>query len=402
MKKLVRIALMVALLGACAWFSLYLITFLMWQIPPKPDTHAIELADLDGDGDLDAFLANGRNERPEPNTVLWNDGQGTFQDSGQRLGNFESSALALADFDDDGDVDALVSNISWGEYFWNDGQGLFQLQPYKSVSMPSTEGFPVGYWRFKPGDLNGDNQVDLFLTGCCGGGISNGPDGWQTLNASNSIWLSDGSGLPRDSSQQFGLGNSETVALADLEGDGDLDAFLANSTHMDEKGDPVDYGANEVWFNNGRGIFTDSGQRLGKQRSYTVAAGDLDGDGDIDALVGNRGSDEVWWNDGQGHFSVSDQAMGDTLTRNIYLSDLDGDGDLDAFLGSDKQGRIWLNDGRGRFSDSGQRLDYSNRHAIALGDVDADGTVDVVAAKIDTAVVWLNDGAGQMHKMQID
>ncbi len=87
--------MIVGLLGACAWFSLYLITFLMWQIPPKPDTYAIELADLDGDGDLDAFLANGRNERPEPNTVLWNDGQGTFQDSGQRLGNFESSALAF-------------------------------------------------------------------------------------------------------------------------------------------------------------------------------------------------------------------------------------------------------------------------------------------------------------------
>ena len=151
--------------------SLYLINLLAWRIPPKPETHAIELADLDGDGDLDAFLANGRNEAAEPNTVLWNDGNGIFQDSGQRLGDFESRGLALADFDDDGDIDALVSNSLWGVYFWNNGRGQFQRN--QPVSMPTTEGFPVGIWRFKPGDLNGDSQVDLFLTGCCGGGYSN-------------------------------------------------------------------------------------------------------------------------------------------------------------------------------------------------------------------------------------
>lgn len=302
MKKLLWIVVGVGLLGSCIWFSLFFLTYLMWRIPPRPETHAIELADLDGDGDLDAFLANGRNEAAEPNTVLWNDGHGKFQDSGQRLGDFESRALALADFDDDEDIDALVSNISWGEYFWNDGQGRFSQK--QSVDIPTTQGFPVGLWRFQPGDLNGDTRVDLFLTGCCGGGISQGPDGWQTLNASNSIWLSDDSGLPSTNGQQLGMGNSEDVALADLDGDGDLDAFLANSTHQDEKGDPVDYDANEVWFNDGQGTFADSSQQIGNQRSYSVAVGDLDGDGDPDALVGNRGPDEVWWNDGQGHFSV--------------------------------------------------------------------------------------------------
>lgn len=393
MKKLLWIVVVFGLLGAGAW---YFFNYLIWRIAAQPETHAIELADLDGDGDLDAFLANGRNEAPEPNTVLWNDGRGKFQDSGQRLGDFESRALVLADFDDDGDVDALVSNISWGEYFWNDSRGQFQQN--QSIYMPTTEGYPVGLWRFKLGDLNGDNQVDLFLTGCCGGGIPNGPGEWHTLNASNAVWLSDGSGLPRSNGQQFGLGNSEDVALADLDGDGDLDAFLANSAHLDENMEPVEYDANQVWFNDGHGSFTDSGQQIGNQRSYSVAVGDLDGDGDPDALVGNRGPDEVWWNDGQGHFSASDQALGNELTRYVHLADLDGDEDLDAFLGGDSQGRIWLNDGRGQFGDSGQRLNYSTRHAIAIGDVNADGTVDVVAGKLSKADVWLNDGAGQMHQ----
>jgi hypothetical protein len=387
MKKLIWLFVILILLGGCAW---YFLNYLVWRIPPPPETHVIALADLDGDGDLDAFLANGRNEGIEPNTVLWNDGNGRFQDSGQRLGSFESRAVTLRDFDNDGDTDALVSNISWGEYFWNDGRGQFQQN--QLVSMPGNDGFAVGIWRFEAADLNGDNQVDLFLTGCCGGGVTTDRDGWQTLNAHNTVWLNDGQGLNSNSGQKLGLGSSEAVALADLDGDGDLDAFVANSSYLDEMGDVVDYDVNRVWLNDGQGIFRNSEQQLGDQRSHSVALGDLDGDGDLDALVGNRGPDEVWWNDGQGYFSDSDQALGNAPTRYLYLADLDGDGDLDAFLGSDKQGRIWLNDGRGFFTDSGQRLNYSSRHAVALGDVDGNGTMDVVAGKLDRALVWLNDG----------
>jgi hypothetical protein len=55
---------------------------------------------------------------------------------------------------------------------WNNGRGQFQRG--QSVSMPDREGYPVGIWRFEAADLNGDNRVDLFLTGCCGGGVSTG------------------------------------------------------------------------------------------------------------------------------------------------------------------------------------------------------------------------------------
>jgi hypothetical protein len=391
MKKLALIGLAILFIAAFAFVSF---TILMWSIPAVPGTYAIELADLDVDGDLDAFLANGRNEAPEPNTVLLNDGSGNFRDSGQRLGEFESRGLALADFDDDGDIDALVGNIAWGEYFWNDGRGQFGYG--QSVSMPESGGYSIGLWRFEAGDLNGDNRVDLFLTGCCGGGISHGPDDWETLNAFNSIWLSDNSGSLRDSEQQFGSGSSEAVALGDLDGDGDLDGFTVNSAHMDEEGQSVAYDPNTVWLNDGRGGFIDSGQRLGTRRSYAVALGDLDGDSDLDAVVGNRGADEIWWNDGRGHFSAGNQTFGNDFTRFVYLNDLDGDGDPDIFKGNDKQGHIWLNDGRGKFRDSKQSFSYSSRHAVTLGDVDGDGAIDILAAKLDGAIVWLNNGDGQM------
>jgi hypothetical protein len=390
MKKLAWAAALIVLLGACLWVSF---NYLIWFLPPKPETHDIALADLDGDGDLDAFLANGRNEMPEPNTVLLNEGEGTLLYSGQLLGNFESRAVALADFDNDGDMDALVSNISWGEYFWNEGDGTFPRK--QSANFPDTAGYFIGLWRFSAADLNGDGRIDLFLTGCCGGGLA-GPDEFRTINAYNTVWLSGRGVLPRPTGQRMSLGGSEAAALGDLDGDGDLDAFIANSAHLDEAMEMADFDPNEVWLNDGQGVFSDSGQRLGAQRSYSIALGDLDGDGDLDAFVGNLGADEVWLNDGNAGFTDSGQTFNNSLTRYVYLADLDGDGDLDAFLGSDTVGRIWFNDGQGSFKVTGQRLSYSWDSAVALGDVDGNGTVDVVAGKLDSAKVWFNDGTGRM------
>lgn len=390
MKKLAKIIVVFVLAGACLWISF---NYLIWFLPAQPETRAIALADLDGDGDLDAFLANGRNEMPEPNTVLLNDGRGNFRDSGQKLGNFESWDVALADFDNDGDPDALVSNISWGEYFWNEGDGAFPRK--QSVDFPNTDGYFIGLWRFGAADLNGDDRIDLFLTGCCGGGLA-GPDEFRTINAYNTVWLSDGDNLPRPTGQRMSLGDSEAVALGDLDGDGKLDAFVANSGHLDAAMEMVDFDPNEVWLNDGHGAFTDSGQRLGDQRSYSVVLGDLDGDGDLDAFVGNLGPDEVWLNNGNAEFIDSGQALGNSLTRYLYLADLDRDGDLDAFAGSDRVGRIWLNDGHGNFKVTGQRLNYSWDYAVTLGDVDRNGTVDIVAGRLDGAMVWFNDGTGRM------
>lgn len=389
MKKRIWIVVFVGLFGACAWLSL---NSLIWLIP-QPETRGIALADLDGDGDLDAFLANGRGEGTEPNTVLWNDGHGRFRDSGQQLGHSNSWAVVLSDFDNDGDIDALVSSF-WGKYFWNDGRGNFQRN--QPVFKPSNNENFIGILRIKAADLNGDAQFDLFLTGCCGASISGGPGNWQTVNAYNGIWLTDGQELPRDSGQKLGLGSSEAVDLADLDGDGDLDAFTANSWHLGEAREAVD-DPNMVWLNDGAGVFTDSGQRLGNQRSYAIALGDLDGDGDPDAFVGNQGSDEIWLNDGRASFTDSGQALGNMLTRFLYLAFLSGDSDLDAFAGDDKRGRLWLNDGGGVFTDSGQTFRYGRHHAVALGDVDGDGDEDIVAGEIDDIRVWYNDGTGRMR-----
>jgi len=131
-----------------------------------------------------------------------------------------------------------------------------------------------------------------------------------------------------DSGQSLGSSESFGVALGDVDGDGDLDAFVANQA------DP-----NKVWLNDGNGIFTDSGQSLGSSDSFGVALGDVDGDGDLDAFVANyAGHNKVWLNGGSGIFTDSGQSLGDSPSVDVALGDVDGDGDLDAFVANDAQG----------------------------------------------------------------
>ena len=93
-------------------------------------------------------------------------------------------------------------------------------------------------------------------------------------------------------------------------------------------------------------LFEDSGQALGDSYSTSVALGDLDGDGDLDAMVGNYGQpNTVWTNDGNGTFTNSGQALGNGYSWSVALGDLDGDGDLDAMVANQNQpNTVWNND----------------------------------------------------------
>ncbi len=167
------------------------------------------------------------------------------------------------------------------------------------------------------------------------------------------------------------LGNalSIDVALGDLDRDGDLDAFLANTNAAPDR----------VYLNNGAGVFTDSGQLLGAIHSKSVVLGDLDKHGDLDAIVGNGpasgvGPDYIWLNDGNGRFTDSGQRMGNAQTQHIAIGDLDGDGDLDRFSVGGSPASVWKNDGTGRMVNTNQSLGSSGvgSHA-ALADLDNDG-----------------------------
>lgn len=372
-----------------------------WPFSIGPQTYAVALGDLDGDGDLDAFLANGENEVPVPNTVWLNDGVGNLSDTGQQIGEQESHDVILIDMDLDGNLDALISNTGTMSLYLNNGQGGFARSRYVG---PFEEGNYV--LALAVGDVNGDGYPDVFAGGCCGG-VEMWDDGRRLVHPPvDSLWLGDGQGGFVDSGQRFDLYGTDAVALGDLDGDGDLDAFFGNSaSHLDQSENFVHNQPDSVWFNDGQGQFRLGDQQLGKSEASSVALGDLDGDVDLDAFVGTGlQEDEVWLNEGgtqggePGRFLLGGKVGSAERTRSVALADLDGDGDLDALVTHRDSAQIWINNGPGSFT-IGQQLAFEPQHALALGDLDGDGLVDIFAGSVNHGILtWFNNGAARFTR----
>jgi hypothetical protein len=293
----------------------------------------VAMGDLDNDGDLDAYVAKGNPFGVQPSSEVWfNDGKGNFEDSGQRLNDFARD-VELGDLDGDGDLDAVTANLNRlpSKVWLNDGSGQFTN---------SGQRIPDGF-RFALGDLDGDGDLDAWF----GRGTS------DSVSYIDRVYLNDGAGEFTDSGQSLNTASTGDVKLGDLDGDGDLDAYLANGNLF---GSSI---PDQVWLNDGKGTFTDSGQRLGKSIGNAVELGDLDDDGDLDAIVANGVNDRsswfkavveqpnaVWLNNGKGVFTHSGQEIGNAWTWNVRLGDLDNDGDLDAFFANvDQDNEIWFN-----------------------------------------------------------
>jgi hypothetical protein len=382
---------------------------------PRSYSVSLSDIDGDGDVDAVVGNRPGNVETAgEPNSIWLNDGSGRFTDSGQQLVGSHgpkwsvTHAVALGDLDGDGDTDAIFGNAfqSPSTVWLNDGAGRFELhgeyqwKPIKDRDFSVSEAVALGDF-----DLDGD--LDAYVGYCCKSwwaeSSENRIEAQGYSDAHDMVWLNDSDGRFTDSEQRLGNWSTGTVALGDLDSDGDLDAFEVNRGGLSEydASDPDD----RVWFNDGTGRFTDSRQSLDDSDGYAVALGDVDGDGDLDAFVGNddRGTsgqaNKVWLNDGTGRFADSGQDLGNAHTRVVALIDVEGDGDLDAFVGNDTAGQIWLNDGTGRFLDSGQRLNHASGYAVTVGDVDGDGDADVFATHYDRGYrVWYNDGTSHFRQ----
>ena len=362
------------------------------------------LADLDGDGDLDVILHNVRNEAEFTafsGTTLWiNQGDGQFV--ARRLEQESGLASAAGDVDLDGDVDLIVFPGWYLRLIFNQGgaQGG-QTGEFRVNNVVNAPGKLSQFGSILLGDLNNDGQVDGIVAGCCGRLFTSKPDddtpnfSWVWINE----WASKGRLATRSSilSALDGLA-LRAAALGDLDGDGDLDLFAAViAPKQGRNTDPAD----RVIINDGSGSFTDSGQRLGETDSTAVALGDLDGDGDLDALVGNERGAIVWINQGGaqggqgGTFALSGQEISGDQTRAAFLSDLDGDGDLDALVAGRRQAVVWWNDGPATFTRSSRRFRYSRRHGLAIGDFNGDGRPDIFAAEYSKSYrIWFNQGDG--------
>ena len=336
-------------------------------------TRSVVLGDVDGDGDLD-FVAG--NSHGLPNKVYLNDGTGIFTDSGQNLGASGTYGIGLGDVDSDGDLDLVEANYAYSNRIWmNDGSGTFV------DSNQLLGGYSYFTFSLALGDIDNDGDLD-FIAG-----------NYKGTGYENKVYINDGAGIFTDSGQSLGSSATRSVALGDIDGDGDLDLAVGNDLLQ----------VNKVYLNNGTGTFTDSGQNLGSSSTNAILFGDVDSDGDLDLIVGNYSpnANTVWLNDGAGIFTDSGQNFGLPETiLSLSLGDVDNDGDLDLVQGSRHPSgggypnKVYLNDGTGVFTDSGQNLGSSMTEGIALGDLDGDGDLDLVTGNaeygLDANKVYIN------------
>lgn len=376
--------------------------------------------DIDGDGQLDLFVANyvrftyenhvvwserghprysGPKDYPhQPANLFRNLGNGTFQDvrDASGIGSHAGPGMGSVclDFDDDGDTDIFVCNDNTGNFlFENDGAGRFREIALSAGVAYNGYGDAMSSMGADCGDYDHDGRLDLFQTSY----HQEQPALFRNLGAGSfeDVTLLSGIGAYAMSNVKWGC------ALADFDNDGHLDIFIARG-HLDDNihlfDDSVGFAARPVLLRStGDGKFVDVSDSAGDgMRVKLVARGaafdDLDNDGQIDAvLLGSRGPPLVLRNQ-----SNTENHWLDVELRGVKAN-RDGVGARVRVVAGDLVQTAEVHSGRGYQSHFGSRLHFGLGKHRRVDRIEVrwiGGGTDVFEQIAADARVALTEGSG--------
>jgi sugar lactone lactonase YvrE len=308
--------------------------------------------DYDNDGDLDIVVTG----YPGLVSRIYRNTSGSFADIGPVLPLVFEGSAAWGDFDSDGDLDLALTGLNGGfqattRILRNTGGTFVDI----GAGLPGVFDSSVAW-----GDYDNDGDLDLALTGRNDAGTPLA----RIYRNTAGTFVDIGAGLPA-----VFMGS---VAWGDYDNDGDLDLLLAGD--VANGGDLI----TRLYANNG-GNFVDIEAGLPGLHLGTVAWGDYDNDGDLDlALTGDASPPTARvYRNSSGAFADIDAGLPGRIQSCLAWGDYDNDGDLDlAFIGGGAA-QVYRNTG-GAFVDMGAGLAGVTDGSIAWGDYDNDGDLDLL------------------------
>jgi Bacterial Ig-like domain (group 3)/FG-GAP-like repeat len=341
-------------------------------------TNSVAVGDLNGDGKPDLLVgSNSKSIYGDVGVVdvLLGVGDGTFREKGLygTAGLFAN--VALADVNGDGKPDMLASGCASKDCFTGvvtvhtgNGDGTFAGGSYVFGTGGMSPSSPA------VADFNGDGKLDLVVANC--------GNGCQTGTGTVGVLLGNGDATFQTAvTYSTGGIGAHRVVVADVNGDGKPDLIIPNAC-ASSADCATGSGSVGVLLGKGDGTFQPAvAYGSGGGDAFSVAVGDVNGDGKLDVLVANycnigcstSGPLGVLLGKGDGTFqSVIPYSPGSSIGQ-IAVADVNGDGKLDVV----DSGMVLLGNGDGTFQ-APVFYNPGGGGGIVVADVNGDGPLDVM------------------------